>query len=43
MNKIYFLNKKLYFLFTQYKYIYLFIFRFIKNYFLFIAKKKFDK
>ena len=27
MNKIYFLNKKLYFLFTQYKYIYLFIFR----------------
>ena len=30
MNKIYFLNKKLYFLFTNYKYIYLFIFRFIK-------------
>ena len=30
MNKIYYLNKKLYFLFTNYKIIYLFIFRFIK-------------
>ena len=29
MNKIYYLNKKLYFLFTNYKIIYLFIFRFI--------------